>query len=99
LFSRSTDGGKTFSPPIAVNSLTGGPSAVIGADPFVGPDGEVYVPWHDVQNSRLMVASSFDGGATFGQPVTIAPATNRRRDLQRHADSEIRSRRHWRERR
>jgi hypothetical protein len=72
LFSRSTDGGATFSAPIAVNSLTGGPSAVIGADPFVGPNGEVYIAWHDVQNNRLMANSSFDGGATFGQPTTIA---------------------------
>src|SRR5215831_18769016 len=73
LFARSTDGGRTFSSPIAVNNLTSGPSSVIGADPFVGPNGEVYVAWHDVQNSALMVNSSFDGGATFGQPVTISP--------------------------
>jgi hypothetical protein len=75
LFSRSTDGGKTFSAPVAVNSLTGGPSSVIGADPFVGPNGEVYVAWHDVQNNRLLVNRSFDGGATFGQPATIAATT------------------------
>jgi hypothetical protein len=73
LFSRSTDGGATFSAPIAVNSLTGGANSVIAADPFVGPNGEVYVAWHDVQNNRVMVNSSFDGGAMFGQPVTIAP--------------------------
>lgn len=73
LVSRSTDGGKTFSAPIAVNSLTGGPSSVIGADPFVGPTGDVYVAWHDVQNSGLLVNRSTDGGATFGQPTTIAP--------------------------
>lgn len=73
VFSRSTDGGATFSTPIAVNSLTGGPSSVIGADPFVGPNGEVYVAWHDVQNNRIMVNSSLDGGASFGQATTIAP--------------------------
>jgi hypothetical protein len=73
LFARSSDGGRTFSAPIAVNSSSGGPSVVIGADPFVGPNGEVYVAWHDVQNNRLMVNSSFDGGASFGQPVVIAP--------------------------
>jgi hypothetical protein len=75
LFARSTDGGKTFSSPIALNALTGGPNAVIGADPFVGPNGEVYVSWHDVQNSRLMVNSSFDGGVTFDQQQRIAPTT------------------------
>lgn len=73
LFARSTDGGLTFSSPTAVNTLTGGPNAVIGADPFVGPNGEVYVSWHDIQQNRLMVNSSFDGGATFGQQQTIAP--------------------------
>ena len=39
----------------------------------MGPNGEVYVAWHDVQNNALLVNSSFDGGATFGQPVTISP--------------------------
>jgi len=73
LFARSADGGRTFSNPIAVNNLTGGPSSVIGADPFVGPNGEVYVAWHDVQNNVLLVNSSFDGGVTFGQPQTISP--------------------------
>src|SRR5712691_344213 len=73
LFARSTDGGLTFTSPTAVNTLTGGPSEVIGADPFVGPNGKVYVAWHDVQNNRLMVNSSFDGGVTFGQQQTIAP--------------------------
>jgi hypothetical protein len=73
LFARSADGGQTFSSPIAVNNLTGGPSSVIGADPFVGPNGEVYVAWHDVQNNVLLVNSSFDGGVTFGQPQTISP--------------------------
>ena len=73
LFARSTDGGTTFSTPIAVSSNHGGPSAVIGADPFVGPNGEVYVAWQDSQNSRVTVNRSLDGGASFGQPVVIAP--------------------------
>ncbi len=73
LFARSTDGGLTFSSPLTLNTLTGGPNAVIGADPFVGPNGEVYVSWHDIQQNRLMVNSSFDGGVTFGQQQTIAP--------------------------
>lgn len=73
LFARSTDGGKTFSSPLALNALTGGPNSVIGADPFVGPNGEVYVSWHDVQHNLLMVNSSIDGGVTFGQQRTIAP--------------------------
>jgi len=73
LFARSTDGGLTFSSPVALNNPTGGPRQVIGADPFVGPNGEVYVAWHDVQQNLLMVNSSFNGGATFGQQQVIAP--------------------------
>src|SRR5713101_3881272 len=73
LFAHSTDGGLTFSSPIAVNDPTGGPRQVIGADPFVGPNGEVYVAWHDVQQNLLRVNSSFNGGATFGQQLVIAP--------------------------
>jgi hypothetical protein len=75
LFSRSVDGGATFSSPLAVSSTTGGPNAVIAADPFVGPDGQVYVAWHDTQTPRVMVASSFDGGLSFGAPVTVSPTT------------------------
>jgi hypothetical protein len=73
LFSRSSDGGASFSEPIAVSSPVGGPSSVIGADPFVGSNGEVYVAWHDVHNQRLLINRSLDGGVTFGQPSTIAP--------------------------
>src|SRR5438552_532087 len=43
VFSRSTDGGASFSAPISVSTNNGGPRAVIGADPFVGPNGEVYM--------------------------------------------------------
>ena len=71
LFVRSTDGGLTFSIPVALNNPTGGPRQVIGADPFVGPNGEVYVAWHDVQQNLLMVNHSFDGGTTFGQQQAI----------------------------
>lgn len=72
LFARSTDGGQSFSSPLALNVLTGGSNSVIGADPFVGPNGEVYVSWHDIQNNRLMINSSLDGGVMFGQQQSIA---------------------------
>lgn len=72
-FARSTDGGKTFSSPLALNTHNGSPTSIIGADPFVGPNGEVYVAWHDVQNNLLAFNSSSDGGATFGQQQEIAP--------------------------
>ncbi|HEX2916861.1 MAG TPA: sialidase family protein [Chloroflexia bacterium] len=72
LLSHSTDGGLTFSSPVTLNSLNGGPNSVIGADPFVGSNGEVYVAWADIVSSRIMVNRSFDGGQTFGQEIPVA---------------------------
>jgi hypothetical protein len=43
--------------------------------PFVGPGGELYVAWNDYKANAIVFNRSFDGGATFGQPVTIASKT------------------------
>src|SRR5262249_6823480 len=71
-FSRSTDGGRTFSTPQVISDTGGGQRFGIGADPFVGPDGRVYVAWHDITNA-ILVRSSGDGGNTFGSITTVAP--------------------------
>ncbi len=71
-FSRSTDGGLSFSTPAVISATGGGQHFGIGADPFVGPDGRVYVAWHDISNA-ILVRSSADGGATFGSITTVAP--------------------------
>src|SRR6185437_8948958 len=42
LFSRSTDGGATFSAAQLISPTTAGPNSVIAADQFAGPNGEVY---------------------------------------------------------
>jgi hypothetical protein len=73
LVSHSTDGGVTFSAPVIASPTSGGPKSVIGADPFVGPDGTLYVAWHDVHNSLIAESSSTDGGQSFGPTHTIAP--------------------------
>jgi len=72
LFSRSTDGGVTFSTPQVISDTHGGQRFGIGADPFVGPDGTVFVAWHDISN-KILVTSSTDGGQTFGAIHTVAP--------------------------
>ena len=71
-FSRSTDGGLSFSKPAVISATGGGQHFGIGADPFVGPDGRIYVAWHDITNA-ILVRSSGDGGATFGSITTVAP--------------------------
>jgi hypothetical protein len=74
-FSRSIDGGATFSMPMVINdnSITGRDRALY-CDPSVGPNGEVYVSWHDFDNSaRIMCDRSFDGGLTWGTDVVVSP--------------------------
>ncbi|HEX8996393.1 MAG TPA: sialidase family protein [Ktedonobacterales bacterium] len=73
LVSHSSDGGKTFSAPVPANDTSSGPKSVIGADPFIGPNGTVYVAWHDTLNSLIAESSSTDGGQTFGPTHTVAP--------------------------
>ena len=74
LVSHSIDRGATFSTPATASSTTPGPKAVIGADPFVAPDGSVHVAWQDVQNRSVTESSSSDGGVTFG-PIHVISGT------------------------
>jgi hypothetical protein len=49
-----------------------GPGRAIGAQPFVGPNGEVYAAWNDYAANTITFNRSLDGGATWGPPVVIA---------------------------
>ncbi len=69
--SSSSNGGRTFSNPVPVISSVG-QKVAIGADPFVGPDGTLYVAWHDIYHNKLVISSSSDGGKTFGPVSTIS---------------------------
>jgi hypothetical protein len=74
LFSRSSDGGMTFSKPIGVSGLQSGQ----GCDIAVEHDGDVYVSWRDIdttankRNFGVSVVRSSNAGATFGKVVKIA---------------------------
>jgi len=70
---RSTDHGATFTVTSVDNPS--GPGQSIGAVPFVGPNGELYVAWNDFHNNIIAFNRSFDGGVTFGPQSTIAPKT------------------------
>ena len=74
-FSRSTDGGKTFSMPFRISD-TGGDcrdsdDTVEGAVPAVSPKGEVYLVWAGPLG--LVFKKSLDGGLTFGKDKVIGP--------------------------
>jgi hypothetical protein len=71
-FTRSIDGGATFSRPIAIS----GNKRVQGCDIAIEGDGDVYVSWRTfvksaVDPDALGFARSTDGGATFGKSRII----------------------------
>ena len=73
LFSRSTDGGRTWSKPIEISTREGLPrddnGAVEGFTGAVGADGALYVVWCDI--SGIVLAVSEDGGHTFSPSRTV----------------------------
>lgn len=67
---RSSDHGQTFTISRADNPS--GPGKSIGAVPFVGPAGQLYVAWNDFAANAITVNRSFDAGVSWGQPVVVA---------------------------
>lgn len=79
LFSRSTDGGQTFSKPLKISQ---GLASAQGSDIAVAPDGTVYIVWRQFNQvdastkNAIVFIKSTDGGASFSDPeviTTIAP--------------------------
>ena len=70
---RSSDQGATFTTNRADDPK--GPGRAIGAVPFVGTNGELYVAWNDYAANTIAFNRSFDGGGTWGQQTVIAGKT------------------------
>jgi hypothetical protein len=70
LLARSSDHGATFTINRADDKR--GPGRAIGAVPFVGPNGELYVAWNDYSANAIVMNRSFDGGATWGAAKLIS---------------------------
>src|SRR5256714_10531684 len=69
----SSDHGATFSVTRADDPK--GPGRSIGAVPFVGTNGELYVAWNDYAANTIAFNRSFDGGATWDKQSVIASKT------------------------
>lgn len=67
-FSRSTNGGNSFSTPIRISSS----SNCQFCCPTVGPNGEVYVVWFDYGSYTIQFTRSLDGGVTWIGDTTVA---------------------------
>jgi hypothetical protein len=73
-FSRSTDGGLTFSKPMR---LTEGLAEEQFADMAIGPQGAIYVTYREIAHqssteNRIRIVRSTDGGVSFSDPTTVA---------------------------
>jgi hypothetical protein len=73
-FTRSTDGGKSFTMPERISDSAGdcrdSDNTVEGAVPAVAPNGDVYVVWAGPLG--LVFKKSTDGGQTFGKEKVIS---------------------------
>lgn len=73
LFSRSTDDGETWSPPLEISTHPGLPrddnGSLGGFVEAVAPDGAVYAIWND--GNCIVLTHSHDGGSSFSRPEPV----------------------------
>jgi hypothetical protein len=78
MFSRSSDRGKTFAPPMRISTHPGLPrddnGGLVGFVGAVGTDGSIYAVWND--GGTITFTQSHDGGKTFAPShavIDVAP--------------------------
>jgi hypothetical protein len=72
-FSRSTNGGVTFSAPV-------NPSGATAAQLAVSPNGTITILWFDPTTSNLFAVNSTDG-VSFSAPITVSAAVPNTHDM------------------
>jgi hypothetical protein len=74
LFSRSTNGGQSWSyPPTTITETTEGELNIQGSAIVVDNDGGVHVTWIDFGSNQVRYAKSTNRGGSFSTPVDISP--------------------------
>jgi len=71
--SRSTDGGRTWSAPIAISETRSAEINLQGAAIVVDNSSAVHVTWIDYGTGNIRYARSTDHGQSFSAPVNVAP--------------------------
>ena len=73
VYSRSTDGGTTFQPPVPLTTVV----ADVGVPKIAAAGTSIFVTWHQSDGWRvqIMLARSDDGGATWTAPVSVGQGT------------------------
>lgn len=73
MFSKSLDGGATWSPALKINDVDGDcideDNTVEGATPALGPNGEIYVSW--VGPNGIVFKRSLDQGNTWSSEISV----------------------------
>jgi hypothetical protein len=75
MLSRSTDGGQSWSRPIAISETTSGELNLQGTAIVVDKKSVVHVTWIDYGNNNIRYAFSTNQGQSFSTPVNVAPIT------------------------
>ena len=75
LFSRSTDGGQSWSIPYVISDITATEFSVQGAGITVDSEGTIHIIWIDFENQgdeQMRYTRSTDSGSSFAEPKDIA---------------------------
>jgi hypothetical protein len=73
LFSRSTDGGASWSRPLTITETAAGELNIQGAAIVVDAQSAVHVTWIDYGSGNIRYAKSTDMGQSFSAPANVAP--------------------------
>jgi hypothetical protein len=73
VFSRSTDGGQSWSRPIIVTEYESAEMGIQGSAIVVDTDGGIHITWIDFNTNAVRYAYSSDYGDSFSNPRSIAP--------------------------